>query len=118
VARNLACNPHHGATYYYSGLLQEKAGDRGAALKVWQSGQPKMIFFADRLLLATAILSRTTPGHEDSLSELAGKMVAVAHHMETHPNSRLDQQFWTQAQYQMVSANEAGYLKWVYRPAR
>lgn len=113
VARNLACNQHHGATYYYSGLLHDKSGDRTGALKVWQSGLPKMIFFADRLLLATAILSRTSPGHEGSLRELAGKMVAIAHHMETHPNSQLDQQFWMQTQYQMLAANEAGYLKWV-----
>jgi O-antigen ligase len=111
VAKNLACNPHHGATFYYAGVLKEKAGDMAGALKAWQSGLPKTIFFADRLILVTAILSRTTSGHEASLGELASKMVAIAHHMETHPNSPLDGEFWLQSQYQLIAANQAGFLK-------
>jgi hypothetical protein len=113
VEINLACNPNHGATYYYAGLLQEKAGDKQAALRMWQAGLPKMIFFADRLLLSTVILSRTTPGQAKALGELAGQMADIAHHMETHPNTQLDHQFWLQAQYQLIAANEAEYLKLV-----
>jgi O-antigen ligase len=116
VAKSLACNPHHGATFYYSGLLREKAGDKEGALKIWRSGLPRTIFFADRLILATAILSRTTPGQEASLSDLANKMTAIAHHMETHPNSPLDGEFWLQAQYQLIAANQAGYLKLTFKP--
>jgi len=113
VAINLACNPRHGTTYYYAGLLHEKAGDKQAALRVWQAGLPQMVFFADRLLLSTVILSRTTPGQAKALGELAGQMVDIAHHMETHPNTQMDGQFWLQAQYQLIAANEAEYLKLV-----
>lgn len=113
VEINLGCNPRHGTTYYYAGLLHEKAGDKQAALRVWQAGLPQMVFFADRLLLSTVILSRTTPGQAKALGELAAQMADIAHHMETHPNTQMDGQFWLQAQYRLIAANEAEYLKLV-----
>lgn len=117
VARNLACNPRHGQSYYYAGLLREKAGDKTGALRVWHAGLPKTHFFADRLMLATAILARTTPGHEEDLSALAGRMATLAYYLETHPNAQTQTQpFWAEAQYRLLTANREGFRKLVPPP--
>lgn len=111
--KNLLCNPRHGASYYLYGRLMDKFGHQAAAMDIWKSGLGKVVFAGDRLMLATAVMAHTSPGHEAELEGLADKMVGVAHYMETYPNAQLDQEFWTLAQYQMLRANESGYMKWV-----
>jgi hypothetical protein len=111
VERNLACNPRHGLTHYYSGLLHEQAGDEAGALRVWRQGLHDAFFFADRLMLATVILARATPEHKDRLNALAARMAEVALRMETNPNIRLDSQFWIEAQHQLLAANQSGFLE-------
>jgi O-antigen ligase len=111
VERNLACNSRHGLTHYYSGLLHEQAGDEAAALRVWRQGIHNAFFFADKLMLATVILARTTPEHKDKLNALAARMAEVALRMEANPNIRLDSQFWIEAQHQLLAANQSEFLK-------
>jgi O-antigen ligase len=113
MEKNLACNPHHGITYYLYGLLLQKNGDQAAAVAVWQSGLPNMVKVSDRLLLAAAIMSRVTAGQEDNLGNLADRMAATIHRMETRPGTPVDQLFWRQAQFQMLSANRPGFMRWV-----
>jgi hypothetical protein len=112
MEKNLACNPHHATTYYLYGLLLEKKEGKTASVALWQSGLPHMVNTSDRLLLAAAIMSRVTVGYEDSLGNLADRMAATIHRMETRPGTRIDQQFWLQAQLQMLSANRHGFMKW------
>ena len=110
VERNLACNPHHGLSFYYAGLLREIAGDRAGALRAWHSRLADCIFFADRLILAAAIMSRTSPDHEKELEAVVDQLVKAAYFIETHPNVRLDQQVWTQAQLRMQAVNRSEFL--------
>jgi O-antigen ligase len=102
VARaNIICNPAHGLSRYYAGVMLERAGYRDAALDAWRIGIEKSIFFADRLILAAAILARTLPGNEDTLQRIVDRMVKTMHFLETHPNTRLDQSIWVDAQQRL-----------------
>lgn len=98
VARNLDCNARHGLSYYHAGSF---APTDAQALEWWSSGMVASPFQADRLLLATSIMSRTTVGQEKELSVLAERMAQAIRHQEANPSSHSDQTFWAEAQYKL-----------------
>jgi O-antigen ligase len=97
--RNLACNARHGLSYYHAGLL---AGSDAEAMMWWRAGLAASLYLGDRLLLTTAILSRTTPGHEQTLAALAARMAQTLRGMEAKPGEHTDQAFWSEAQYTLL----------------
>lgn len=111
VKKNLGCNPNHGLSIFYAGLLREMSGDKVSALRIWHNGIKTSIFFADRLILAAAILSRTTPGHEKELETVVGNLISAAHFIETHPGVRLNQQIWKESQYHLQAVNREGFIR-------
>lgn len=98
VVRNLDCNARHGLSYYHAGGL---ANADAEAMMWWRAGLAAAPFLGDRLLLATAILSRTTPGHEQELTALAAQMAQAIRIMEANPSLHNDQAFWSEAQYKL-----------------
>lgn len=94
--RNLGCNARHGLSYYHLGGLAESDSE---AMLWWRAGLAADTFLGVRLLLATAILSRTVPGHEQELTALAAQMAEAIRRMEANPGIRNDQVFWREAQY-------------------
>ena len=98
VERNLECNARHGLSYYHAGGLAKNASE---SMMWWQAGLAASPNLGDRLLLATAILSRTTPGQEKTLAELGAQMAQGIRGMESNPGMYPDQVFWTNAQQQL-----------------
>ena len=114
VARNLACNARHGLSYYHAGSL---ANSHSTAMMWWRAGLAASPFLGDRLLLATAILSRTTPEHEKVLTALAAQMALAIRTMEANPSIRNDQAFWSEAQYTLWHIAGPRFLALVPPPA-
>jgi O-antigen ligase len=110
VARSLECDPRHGLTYYYAGRM---AATQAEALQNWNAGMAASPFLADRLLLVTAMLSRSTPAHAHAhareLSDLADKMSQAIRAHEANPGTHFDQSFWIEAQYKLVRLTGARY---------
>lgn len=98
VSRSLECNARHGLSFYYAGSL---AGADPDSIMWWRSGLAASPYLGERLLLATAILSRTTPGKERDLTELADSMAQSIRGMEANPGVHADQAFWGEAQYKL-----------------
>lgn len=107
VARNLECNARHGLSYYHAGHL---ATTPEAALAWWRAGMAASPIVADDLLLTAAILSRTTPGQEKALTELAEQMAQSIRHLEENPGVHADQVFWTEVQYKLYRLAGKRYL--------
>lgn len=99
IARNLDCNARHGLSYYHAGGL---ANADTEAMMWWRAGLAASPFLGDRLLLATAILSRTTPSHEKELTSLAAQMARAIRTMEANPATHADQVFWGEAQHKLM----------------
>jgi O-antigen ligase len=99
VARNLECNARHGLSYYHAGGLATNASE---SMMWWRAGLAASPNLADRLLLATAVLSRTTPGQEKTLAELGAQMAQAIRGMESNPGTHPDQVFWTNAQHKLL----------------
>ncbi len=115
VAASLVCNPRHGLSFYYAGLL---ATSEPQALAWWRAGLAASPFLADRLLLATALLSRTTPGHGAELATLAEQMARAIRDLEATPGIRPDQDFWSTAQYRLLRIAGRRFLDLVPPPPR
>jgi hypothetical protein len=94
----LACNARHGLSYYHAGGLAESEIE---AIIWWRAGLAATPFLAERLLLATAILSRTTPRYTNELTVLAAQMARAIESMEANPTIRADQVFWSEAQHKL-----------------
>jgi O-antigen ligase len=107
VARNLDCNARHGLSYYHAGRLATTPEE---ALAWWRAGMAASPIVADDLLLTAAILSRTTPGQEKALTELAEQMAQSIRHLEENPGVHADQVFWTEVQYKLYRLAGKRYL--------
>jgi O-antigen ligase len=115
VARNLECNPRHGLSYYYAGNF---ATSPGAAQGWWRTGLAASPYLGDRIMLATAILSRTTPGHEKELTALAEQMAQAIRNLEASPGIHPDQEFWSTAQHTLYRLAGRRFLELVQPPKR
>jgi O-antigen ligase len=113
VTQNLSCNARHGLSYYHAGKLANSDID---AMMWLRAGLAASSFLGDRLLLATAILSRTTPEHEKNLTALAAKMAQTIQTMEANPSVHSDQTFWREAQYTLWHIAGARFLELVPPP--
>ncbi|MDD5389562.1 MAG: O-antigen ligase family protein [Gallionellaceae bacterium] len=113
VARNLDCNARHGLSYYYAGSF---AMTNGEALDWWRAGMAASPYLGDDLLLAAAILSRTTPGHEKDLVMLADQMAQALRTLDANPGLRADQTFWAEAQHKLYRLAGKRYLDLVPPP--
>jgi len=113
VARNLDCNARHGLSYYHAGKLAESDTQ---ALEWWRAGMAASPYVVNDLLLTTAILSRTMPGHEKELAALAEQMAQTIRHLEENPGLRADQAFWTDAQHKLYRLAGKRYLELVPPP--
>jgi hypothetical protein len=100
VAGNIACNARHGLTYYNAGELALPHSE-SEALDWWRAGLAATPGLGDRLLLATVILSRTTPGHEKELVQLAGEMETSLRTLEANPDMHPDRTFWDGVQHKL-----------------
>jgi hypothetical protein len=96
--RNLDCNTRHGLSYYHIGGLTQAESE---TMMWWRAGLAASPWLGDRLLLATAILSRTTPDHEQELTALAEQMAQAIRSMEANPSIHNDQTFWSDAQHKL-----------------
>lgn len=108
--RNLECDPRHGLSHYYAGMF---AGNPVSALRQWHTGLEATPYLADRLLLATTILARTTPGQREVLSSLADDMALAIKDYESRAGVRLDPSFWSAAQYKLYAIAGPRYLELV-----
>lgn len=115
VAKNLSCNPRHGLTYYSAGSL-ELPQSEARALEQWHAGLAVAPNYRDRLLLATAILSRTTPTYEKELAALAEQMAQAIRNLEANPGKRSDRVFWGEAQYKLQHIAGRRFLELVPPP--
>lgn len=113
VACSLDCNARHGLSYYYAGGL---APADTQALEWWRAGMAASPYLADDLLLATAILSRSTPGHEKELAALAEQMAQALRTLDANPGLRADQAFWAEAQHKLYRLAGKRYLDLVPPP--
>lgn len=113
VVRNLGCNARHGLSYYHAGGLARTDAE---AMMWWRAGLAASLFLGDRLLLATAVLSRTTPGQERALAELAAQMARSIRSMEANPSIHADQVFWSESQYKLYRIAGKRFLELV-RPS-
>jgi hypothetical protein len=100
VAGNIACNARHGLTYYNAGELALLRSE-SEALEWWRAGLAATPGLGDRLLLATVILSRSTPGHEKELVKLAGEMETSLRTLEANPDMHPDRTFWDGVQHKL-----------------
>lgn len=115
VARNLSCDARHGLSYYYAGLLALPHSE-AEALEWWHAGLAASPGMGNRLLLATAILSRSTAGHEKELAMLAGRLAESLRSWEAVPGSQADQALWDEAQYELRRLAGKHLLELVYHP--
>ena len=95
ITSNLECNARHGLSYYYAGILAKNDED---ALMWWRAGLAASFFLGDRLLLAAAILSRTTPKYSKELTSLVVQMANAIRTMEANPGVHTDQNYWGDVQ--------------------
>lgn len=100
VASNIECNARHGLTYYNAGELALPRSE-SEALEWWRAGLAATPGLGDRLLLATVILSRSTPGHEKELVKLAGEMETSLRTLEANPDTPPDRAFWDGVQHKL-----------------
>lgn len=112
---SLACNARHGLSYYHAGIL---ATTGEAALTWWRAGMAASPLVTDDLLLTAAILSRTTPGQEQPLAELAEQMAQTIRQLEESPSLHADQVFWTETQHTLYRLAGQRYLDLVPLPTR
>jgi hypothetical protein len=113
--RNLDCNARHGVSYFYAGIF---AATEREALEWWRAGMAASAYLADDLLLATAILSRTTPRHEKALTALAERMAGALRETEANPGTRVNQAFWAEAQHKLYYLAGRRYLELVPPPKK
>jgi len=97
AARSLSCDARHSLSYYYAGLLAMPRSET-EALVWWRVGLAAAPRRGGRVLLATAILAREIPGHENELKLLANKMADSLRSLESGTSLRADQTFWVTAQ--------------------
>lgn len=93
ISTNLKCNPRHGLTYYHAGSLALGRSENDA-LKWWKTGLSMSPFPGDRLLLATALLSRKESTHQSELAAMASRMAESIRSLESNPAAYSDQKFW------------------------
>lgn len=113
VARNLDCNARHGLSFYHAGSL---ANSDAEALAWWRAGLAAAPLLGERLLLATAILSRSTPSHEKELSSMATQMAQAIRIMEANPSVHNDQTFWSESQHKLWQIAGLRFLELVPPP--
>lgn len=110
VAEALRCNPRHGLSHYYAGLFAETPE---TARRWWVQGFERSLFTTERLLLAAALV-RLEHAHTGTRSEvLIEKMVDHLAHLEANPQQLPDEEFWTEAQYQLWQLGGKRYLELV-----
>jgi len=97
AVRNLTCDARHGLSYYYAGWLALSRSET-EALAWWRAGLAATPRRGERVMLATAILAGTIPGHEKELALLAMEMASSLRGFEANPNLNTDQIFWIRAQ--------------------
>ena len=113
--RNLDCNARHGLSYFYAGIFSKTAEE---SLEWWRAGMAASAYLGDDLLLATAILSRTTPGHGKTLTALAEQMAQALRQQEANPGTHPDQAFWAEAQHKLYRIAGKRYLELVPPPKK
>lgn len=111
----LACNPHHGLTYYYAGMLAQDVSS-GEASRYWITGLAKSRHLVERIMLAAVILSRAMPEKRSELSAIATDAARAIQAMESSPMLKPDQRFWTEAQYKLYVLAGDRYLALVPPP--
>lgn len=94
--RNLDCNARHGLSYYHAGIYSHTPEN---ALEWWRAGMKASPYLGDHLMLATAILSRSTPGREKALADLAEQMAQLVSIRDSNPGIHSDQVIWHDIQY-------------------
>lgn len=117
VARNLDCNARHGLSYYYAGLIALPRSET-EAIEWWHAGFQAAPLLGDRLLLATAILSRSEPGREKETARLTARMAESLRTWEANPGMPADQALWNEAQSQLRRLAGKQYLEQVLSPHR
>jgi len=115
AVRSLACDARHGLSYYYAGWLVLPRSETDA-LAWWRAGLAAAPRRGERVMLATAILARTIPGHEKELELLAMKMANSLRGLEANPGSSADQIFWIGVQDHLRKLTGKRYLELVPPP--
>lgn len=115
LSKNLECNARHGLSYYHAGGLAETEAE---TMMWWRAGLAASAFLGERLLLATAILSRTTPSQAQELTALAAQMARAIQSMEANPGVHTDQTFWSEAQYKLYQLAGPRVLELVPPPGK
>ncbi len=110
ISHNMKCNARHGLSYYHAGSL---ANSDSEAMMWWQAGLASSYIFSDRLLLATAILSKTMPGKSEELISLSAQMARAIRIMESNPDVQVDQLLWTELQYKLLNIAGPNIFKWL-----
>ena len=113
--RNLDCHARHGLSYFYAGAFSKTAEE---SLAWWRAGMAASAYLGDDLLLATAILSRTTPGYGKTLTALAEQMAQSLRQQEANPVTHADQVFWAEAQHKLYRIAGKRYLELVPPPKK
>jgi O-antigen ligase len=94
VSQNLACNPRHGLTYYYAGILENELGNVESAVAIWKRGQTKVLYHSERLMLLATLLSANNSKHKLELMQMVASMADSLETQESKPDSHLDTTYW------------------------
>ena len=116
VVRSLACDARHGLSYYYAGWFALPRSEK-EALEWWRAGLTATHRRGGRVLLATSILARTMPGHEQELTILSRKMADSLRGLEANPGLHANQVFWIGAQDRLRRVAGKHFLEMVPDPS-
>lgn len=105
VKANLECNPRHGLTYYYAGMLEMELGQEGQALVIWRNGLKSVLFHSERLMLLAKILAAEDTVNKVELNRMAGDMAARIEHQESKPETQLESLYWFGVQHRLRAIN-------------
>jgi O-antigen ligase len=100
---NLLCNPRHGLTYYFAGLVHLESGHPGLANDVWLRGQEAANYHTERLMLLAASLSLADNERALELRQIAKEMAEIIGKQESNPLSKLDTGYWFSMQDRLNS---------------
>ena len=115
VRVGLECGPRHGLFYWHAGRLAEQRPGDGA-MPWWRAGLAASYSLGERLLLASAILSREYPEHKAELARLTEQIADNLRAMESNPGVQADRVFWTTTQHTLQRLCGERYFKLVPPP--
>lgn len=101
--QNLLCNPRHGLTYYFSGLVYLESGHPKSAIDVWREGEEAALYHTERLMLLAAELSLSDKVRALELRKFSKEMAEIIGNQESNPLSQLDTVYWFSMQNRLYA---------------